>query len=67
MDINGVMDDNRCGGDIGAVTGGIDGGGLVEGCVTDQDSVAGAIKRGVEDVDEGGRGLLVVELYIVAV
>ena len=67
MDINGVMDDNRCGGDIGAVTGGIDGGGLVEGSVSDQDSVDGDTKRGVEDVDEGGRGLLAFVLCIVAV
>ena len=62
MDINGVMDGNGCGGDVGAVTGGIDGGGLVEHSVSDQDGVDGDTKRGVEDVDEGRRGLLAVVL-----
>ena len=62
MDINGVMDGNRCGGDVGAVKGGIDGGGLVERSVGDQDGVDGDTKRGVEDVDEGRRGLLAVVL-----
>ena len=45
MDINGVMDGNGCGGDVGAVTGGIDGGGLVERSVSDQDGVDGDTKR----------------------
>ena len=62
MDINGVMDGNRCGGDVGAVKGGIDGGGLVERSVSDQAGVDGDTKRGVEDVDEGRRGLLAVVL-----
>ena len=62
MDINGVMDGSGCGGDVEAVTGGIDGGGLVEHSVSDQDGVDGDTKRGVEDVDEGRRGLLAVVL-----
>ena len=62
MDINGVMDGNRCGGDVGAVKGGIDDGGLVERSVSDQAGVDGDTKRGVEDVDEGRRGLLAVVL-----